>query len=459
MLAQLASLRLARRPYVLALVVVGCALMGSAAAAAGTAGGSISGVVFHDIDGDGVRDQGEPGLQREVRLRQEGKANRSTFSHTDGAYSLDDIEPGQYELSVNTTLRLSLCVISGGFSPLRPCWNVKDLWHPTTPDTFSVVVAAGSTATIDFGAQPDDVFVATATVVVEDDYAPAGVLVESFVNGQECGTATVPSHPRVELHVLGAGEREGCAVDGDTIEFKVDGVTAKIFLWESVQADVTFTPGGSSSFTFVAMEQHAWYWFERYGDDRPADGVLVQAVVDGVICGEATVVDDSQQESAGFWRLIVPSDTLQPGCGGTGESVSFLVDGVLSTTTIGWEPGIQEIDLMIPAPPAGATPPPPATEPAATPTSTSSPTGVEPTPTSTSSPTGVEATPALTPDDVEATVTVTLPPLQNLTLPATGLRGDAGDAGVAWSLVLAFFGAGVLAFGGAGWYARRRSRW
>ncbi len=52
--------------------------------------------------------------------------------------------------------------------------------------------------------------------------------------------------------------------------------------------------------------------------------------------------------TVGFSRLIVPSETLQPGCGRPGATVSFLVGGVMAETTALWKPGIRRIDLALP---------------------------------------------------------------------------------------------------------------
>jgi VCBS repeat-containing protein len=64
--------------------------------------GRIAGVKFEDMDGDGVRDTGEPGLTGWViyldadRNGQRDETERFTTTGTDGAYSLSGLTPGTY---------------------------------------------------------------------------------------------------------------------------------------------------------------------------------------------------------------------------------------------------------------------------------------------------------------------------------------------------------------------------
>jgi hypothetical protein len=73
------------------------------ARAAGT--GSISGVVFFDADGNGIRGAGEPGLAgvevqlADARMLGHAATSNSVLSAADGSYSFVDLSPGSYVVS------------------------------------------------------------------------------------------------------------------------------------------------------------------------------------------------------------------------------------------------------------------------------------------------------------------------------------------------------------------------
>jgi len=65
--------------------------------------GSISGVKWHDVDGDGVKDVGEPGLEG-WQITLSGDASSSTITGPDGSYIFEDLFEGNYQ--VFETLKL-----------------------------------------------------------------------------------------------------------------------------------------------------------------------------------------------------------------------------------------------------------------------------------------------------------------------------------------------------------------
>ena len=129
--------------------------------------------------------------------------------------------------------------------------------------------------------------------------------------GRECGTTDSLDHGGLNdarLVVRGAGGRAGCARPGDLVQFRVGGILAGGTLTWAPFID---TPGPQQPFHvqhLSAMEERAWYWLQGQADDLPAVGSTIQAVVDGVVCGE-TVVEASTltPDRAGFSRLIVLS--------------------------------------------------------------------------------------------------------------------------------------------------------
>lgn len=85
-------------------------------------GGSISGRIIHDIDGDGDRaDIDEPGLSNwrvELREQTEGGESAPVETRTDrnGEFSFDGLEPGDYSVSI-------------------PCEGQPHLWLATWPSS------------------------------------------------------------------------------------------------------------------------------------------------------------------------------------------------------------------------------------------------------------------------------------------------------------------------------------
>lgn len=327
-------------------------LLGGSPAAAQDETGTISALMFHDLNGDGVRDEAEPGIGRLIDLSQGGNFIRGIGSDVDGVSLFEGLAPGEYMLTASLG-GLSLTCSSGDFSfdpfPNSFCGGVTLPWRGTTPDSVNVSVESGVTTEVLFGAQPVEVAVITGLALLEDDFAPPGTLIEAFVNGQECGTAeSTESHGGQQVNfvieVLGASEREGCAANGDDVTFRVGGVLAPETLsW----IPHTQLPSvlGFSFLNLTAIGDRAWYWYERSGAGQPAVGAIFQAVVGGQACGEAVVIEETQRAAAeGFSRLIVPSEEIQPGCGRPGATVSILVDGV-EVASLPWQPGVQRIDL------------------------------------------------------------------------------------------------------------------
>lgn len=107
--------------------------------------GSIHGMKFHDLNGDGVKDANEPGLPDwTIHLSQGGTVIATTTTNADGEYWFMDLLPGEYTLSE---------VISGRNAPH---WNgsAMEQWVQTYPDngTHTVNLAPGETIEgVDFG--------------------------------------------------------------------------------------------------------------------------------------------------------------------------------------------------------------------------------------------------------------------------------------------------------------------
>lgn len=93
--------------------------------------GTVSGIVFHDLDGNGLRDSGEPGIGGVSIRLMDGTGQRTTTTSGDGSYLFTFVTPGSYSVEETDPL---------GYSS-------------TTPNARSVSVAAGGSANASFGDQ------------------------------------------------------------------------------------------------------------------------------------------------------------------------------------------------------------------------------------------------------------------------------------------------------------------
>lgn len=77
-------------------------------------------------------------------------------------------------------------------------------------------------------------------------------------------------------------------------------------------------------------------------DGAPApDGMLVEAYVQGHLCGQAAAFFDGARST---YALFVPTDAMQPGCGAPGRAIDVRVAGV-ATATVPWTPNAIALDL------------------------------------------------------------------------------------------------------------------
>ena len=110
--------------------------------------GSISGFKWHDQNGDGVWDPGEPGLP-DWKINLSGDASSFTYTASDGSYIFEDLLEGNYQ--VTETLEI-------GWIRTYPASGMHDIYLPpggtSTNNNFGNVEAppsiGGDAETLDY---------------------------------------------------------------------------------------------------------------------------------------------------------------------------------------------------------------------------------------------------------------------------------------------------------------------
>ncbi|MCH8813754.1 MAG: hypothetical protein IH957_01470 [Chloroflexi bacterium] len=319
------------------------------------AGGTVIGVMFQDIDEDGVRDPGEPGISgHPLELEMGGVVVQTATTAAGGAFSLA-AAPGSYTLRADTNFHAFFCVDTfGSFNPtaLDDCMTPEVPWAFTTPEEVPLALAAGETETVDFGIRRADVAVLAGIVVHQGGKAPPGTVIEAFVGETKCGETAVESYVpggihNYELAVFGAGEIDGCAEPGEGVSFTVNGLQAdQVLAYEP-------TGSGMRPMALVAITDYAIYWAQELALPNAFDpSPSAYGVIDGFVCQGADIQVMYPPfiggPLVGFAGIAVASAELLPGCGYPGALVSFRVGTKETGTVAVWEPGIHYIDMDLP---------------------------------------------------------------------------------------------------------------
>jgi len=114
--------------------------------------GSIGDLVWHDLDFDGIQDEGEPGLEAirlVLRSLEDGEGfEQEVFTGPGGAYRFEDVLPGLYEVEVDES------TLPPGFVPAQCDVGGNDaIDNDCSPALVEVGDATCSTVTLDFGYQ------------------------------------------------------------------------------------------------------------------------------------------------------------------------------------------------------------------------------------------------------------------------------------------------------------------
>lgn len=136
------------------LAALAIAAVAAAHPAAAQAGGTIEGLVYADLDGDGQAGPDEPGLPGViVRLTDENNTSKTVLTNLSGAYAFDGLSAGDYDIQVETG---------------------RD-FDPTTLASYDGIAVGDDTLTgLDFGLQAEtDAAQAIVDQAIEDAEANA----------------------------------------------------------------------------------------------------------------------------------------------------------------------------------------------------------------------------------------------------------------------------------------------
>jgi len=279
-------------PLLLATLLTGF-LVVSSVANAGPQPATLVVHVVNDLNKNGVRDEGEPGLA----------GWNITSACSDAIYFSGRTGPdGSLVVRYyqgDTCLHVS----------------IEFGWLPTSPASVEVDTSIGQEEDVVFLARHvgDDVAGFSGLVIVDGMPGSTSESVDAQVNGIGCGDGIVTrgfGRAAYELYVLSDAERSGCAREDDSVAFVVDSVPAGIS---------AFNIGSSEQLDLIAGPIPMYFSFWYYAP--PLEGA-VAPTIEGQICGKAFPTQGGFVP-ANYQYVFVQSDESVEGCGSPGDIVNL----------------------------------------------------------------------------------------------------------------------------------------
>jgi len=305
-------------------------------------GPSISGYVFADLNGNTVRDWGEPGLGgwRIVEAADIDILDDVATTNGNGFYRISDVSPGRHAIRPD---RMDLL----GSRP-------ETRWYFTFPAGFwrEVELEEGeSKRGVNFGLREvGDSTVFYGRAWVDGRLAPDGSELEALVDGKVCARS------RTQDEYFAISVSSGCGQEGRGVEFKLAGQAVDWVrssqgrgladYWPSRRpgtAEQIYLGAGEP---FAVLRGTVWA-YQVPGAPGSLKGLPVKALIGDTVCGEDTM---SVGQVAGF-EMVVPGASLVPGCGVEGATVTFQVGDRLANESVGWSPGLQSQQVTVGEPP------------------------------------------------------------------------------------------------------------
>jgi len=323
-------------------------------------GPSISGYVFADLNGNTVRDWGEPGVKGwQVSLCVLDMC-RATTTSGGGGYNFDHAS-GQHGIGLDVPFgwqRVGRTSSSGQLS-------VGEREHKKVDIAVRFV--------------GEEVSGFSGSVWENGAPVPEGTRVEALVGEKVCGDTTAYGvrESRYSMWVRSANEKGDCAKEGAEVRFRVGGAMANETVQWHLQHPTHLHEGRevdtlTETLDIVVGPESAIFEGAVY-DYRPdapchcaEQGAPVKAYVEDRLCGESTIFPTHPGPMS--HQVVVLPEALRAGCGREGASVTFTIGDELANEDAVWEPGAHRLTLSVgePPPPTPSPTPRPTVSPEAT---------------------------------------------------------------------------------------------
>ena len=300
----------------------------------------VSGFVFNDRDGDGVRDQADPGVEGWTLLMCMGDMCQSAKTGGGGRFHFNDVPPGRYHMG--------LMDVPAGWQEVR-----KDC----SSDMLSL--GQGEHNTVDMAVRFVGEHVSGFGGSVWNDGAPVpeGTRVEALVGERVCGETNTCGlrESRYFTWVISAVKEEGCGQESAEVRFRVGGTVAN----QTAQ----WHEQGSATVNLFAGPELAVFGgiVLMYRPGTPnimvPEGATVSAYVGERLCGESTIFVAHPGPS--MYQIVVLPDSLRAGCAKEGAPITFSVGGEAAAEQAVWQPGVQRLQLSVGEPPSPSPAPSP----------------------------------------------------------------------------------------------------
>jgi hypothetical protein len=296
---------------------------------------SISGTVWFDQNSDGVRQPGDIGVaRRELFLAGPGGVTRQTQTDRDGHYVFSGLSAGTYSVSMSEQ---TLTIQTSPEKKARP------------PYTRTVELLTELVGGVDFGFGMPDRLTGFRGLAFINATPADNPRVRAFIDGLDCTgpQQLIPpdlDHAFFWISVLSSALLPGCGDDGDVVTFTINGLAANetaMYTAALTRQEGVSPPGQTPlqderySLNLTVGVPFAVFWPEVYEYDEVGHreftyGHTVAALIDGQVCADGV---------SRVWAsilIIVPSETMKPGCGHEGAIVTFAVEGFSTTETRIW---------------------------------------------------------------------------------------------------------------------------
>jgi uncharacterized protein (DUF2141 family) len=245
--------------------------------------GAIDGYKFKDLNGNGVKDDGEPGMPGVTIILDKGGVQTTTVTGADGWFYFNNLAVGDYTVSVDES-------------------SMPD-YYPTTPTSVALSLASGETRTVAFGNAPDGSI---------DGYK----FLDSNGNGQmdqgETGIAGVT------IELSGNGINPQTKITGSDGYFSFTGLRAGAYLVRIANDiagyylttpdhyEVSLPVGGTHSVYFGNAPSgtiHGYKFMDLNGNGVKDDGEPGMANVTVRLSGNGIVPVDKLTDASGYFRF------------------------------------------------------------------------------------------------------------------------------------------------------------